>query len=539
MSARASSVRFFRGFCRLFAAFLLGGILAPSLAIGAGVTLITHGLNGDTDGWITAMANAIPNFTPLNPTNFTCYELYLVPNGKGYQVTANRVSGNPPLTTDAAEIIIKLDWRQIADGNSSNTYQVARMFIPALLTTNFIPELGGHAIVELPLHFIGHSRGGSLICELSRELGTNGVWVDHISNLDAHPLNDPSFPLDGILYSAVDAPARSYENVLFSDSYWQDLDSVVHGTNVFGAFVRKLTNLSGGGYSGTGADHSDVHLWYHGTINTNTPISYVDSGSTITINGTMRTNWWSAYESHGMNAGFLYSLLEGGDRFSLDHPVAGQGMIVDGFNQHWDLGAGTSTNNRAALPANNGQWANLILLDRTSTNDVSPGQSTSVAYYYQWSVNVTNQATVNIYLDDDFNPFNGNETALKQFVVPASGGGSVGFQNVSFTLPNVAPGDHALFATITAGGRTRYLYAPELLRVTVSLQAPILDVAQLAPGQFDIGINGVIGQTIVLQESADLQSWFPIATNTLATSRWDYTNSASADQQFFRAILGQ
>jgi thioesterase domain-containing protein len=97
-----------------------------------------------------------------------------------------------------------------------------------------MPELGGHAIAEFPLHLIGHSRGGSLICELSRQLGANGVWVDHVNTLDPHPLNDPAFPLDAFLYDAVDAPANTYQTVLYADNYWQDISSVIRGKAVSG-----------------------------------------------------------------------------------------------------------------------------------------------------------------------------------------------------------------------------------------------------------------------------------------------------------------
>jgi hypothetical protein len=61
----------------------------------------------------------------------------------------------------------------------------------------------------------------------------------------------------------------------------------------------------------------------------------------------------------------------------------------------------------------------------------------------------------------------------------------------------------------------------------------------LLSGQLDIGINGVMGQTVVLQSSADLLSWIPIVTNTLTAARWDYTNNPSGSQQFFRAVIGQ
>ena len=525
----------------LAASAFAANLLAPRPAGAAGVTLITHGLNGDVDGWITAMANAIPAYPHFKGTNFTCYEMYFFQSGANYFLTASNVSGGPPTAFGSGEIIVKLDWRQLSDGKSYDTYQIAQAVAPALLSTNFIPDLGGHALAELPLHLIGHSRGGSLVCEISRLLGTNGVWVDHLTTLDPHPLNNDGFFLDALLYSDVDAPARTYVNVLFHDNNWQNTNSPIYGEAVAGAYVRKLTSFSGG-YSGLGSEHSDVHLWYHGTITTNTPVSYLDSGSTITLTATMRTNWWNTYESGGAIAGFDYSLIGGGNRLSADHPLgAGAAAIFDGFNQHWDLGAGSAANNRTALTTNYGAWPNLIRVNRATTNALVPGQSTALQIYYQWASPASSNATIAVYLDDDSNPLNTNQVLLRQFPVPATGAGFVGAfaTNLTLNASNVAPGTHAFLATITGGGRTRYLYAPEPVEI-VSVQPPALDFTKLTATQDLIGINGVPGQTVVLQQSTDLQTWQPLATNTLATGRWVYTNTPPPVPawHFYRAVLG-
>src|SRR5262249_53359538 len=151
-----------------------------------------------------------------------------------------------------------------------------------LQTPGFIPELNGHALCELPMHLVGHSRGGSVMSETSLRLGTNGIWTDHLTTLDPHPLNNDGFTLDIFLYSAVDAPVRTYETVLFHDNYWESLNFTVHGESVTGAYIRKLTSLSGG-YQNVGDNyyqHSNVHLWYHGTIDRRNPAN--DTGAQIT-----------------------------------------------------------------------------------------------------------------------------------------------------------------------------------------------------------------------------------------------------------------
>ena len=511
----------------LFAAFQAG--------LAGGVTLITHGLNGDVDGWVTGMATNIPNYERFPGTNFTCYEMYFYASGGSYYLTADQVGGSAPADTDSGEIVVKLDWRQLADGNSYNTYQIAAFVVPALLSTNFFPGLGGHALAELPLHLIGHSRGGSLICEMSRLLGTNGVWVDQVTTLDPHPLNDSAFPLDFLLYSAVDAPAVTYANILFHDNYWQDLNSFVYGKSVNGAYVRQLISLDGG-YGGLTGSHSDVHLWYHGTLDWRTPTS--DTEASIT--SAERSSWWTAYESNGVVAGFKYSLIGGGNRLSTDQPLgSGSPEIRDGYNQWWDFGAGVF-DNRTGLPSDNGNWPNLIRFDRTETNQVTQGKSTPVSFAYQWARVDTNLATVSIYLDDDFNPFNQNQRLLAQIPVPANGASYVSFvtTNITFEATNAAPGDYQLFGAISGGGRTRYLYAPETVQIISGPQPPRMEIQKPNDTQFVVSIAGAPGQTIVLQTSPDLKTWFPLVTNSLTTEQWFYTNSLSTDglQNFYRAV---
>jgi hypothetical protein len=512
--------------------FLLIVITLVATGIGrAGVTFITHGLNGDADGWVTGMADRIPNYHGFVGTNFTCYKAYFYPDGINYILTATRVSGSQPSSPESGEILVKFDWSQLADGNSYNTYEVASMAAAAMLNTNFISELGGHALVEFPLHLIGHSRGGSLVCELSRQLGTNGVWVDHVSTLDPHPLNAPQFPLDGFAYSDVDAPARTYANVLFHDNYWQNSSYPVSGLSVSGAYTRQLIDFSGG-YDEAAHQHSDVHLWYHGTIDHRVPADDTEAQ----LGGAQRTTWWNAYEAQGVQAGFIYSRIGGGNRLSTDRPEGGSfPMIKSGYNQNWDFGAGQSVN-RTALSTNNGNWPSLIQINRLQTNAVTQGMSTDARFFYQWVGAATN-GNISFYLDTDFNPLNTNQTLLKE--IPISGTGTPGFvgsATVSVPFTNAMPGTYWMLGVITANGRIRYLYAPESVLV---VGAPSLDITQTGPTELQIGINGAAGQTIVLQQSSDLIQWLAVSTNTLSSDRLVLTNTVAidADSHFFRAWL--
>jgi hypothetical protein len=192
------------------------------------------------------------------------------------------------------------------------------------------------------------------------------------------------------------------------------------------------------------------------------------------------------------------------------------------------------------LTTNYGTWPSVIKFNRTQTNSVAQDQSTPVSFFYQWARPTNNVCSINLYLDDDLNPWNNNQKLLAQIPIPATGSpnfiGSGGY-NVSLAASNAAPGWHSLLAVITGGGQTRYLYAPELVQVVAS-QRPVLDIARIGSSQYQIGINGSSGQSIVLQSSSNLLSWQSLATNTLSSARWTYTNfSTGIAIQYYRAAL--
>lgn len=517
-------------------------LLLPHTGAASGVTLITHGYanEGGYPGWVTAMADEIPTTPGFPGTRFATYRVTVTYATTEFRVLASRVNGVAPLTTDSGEILVELDWSYESQKVSASypyasTYQVAGAVAQALQQTNLIAELDGHALAELPLHLIGHNRGGSLVAEVARQLGTNGLWVDQITTLDPHPFNNDGF-VDPAGYS--DAPAKyTYANILFADNYWQNLstNSLVGdpgGEPVQGAYVRQLTNLPGG----YGNDDSNVHLWYHGTVETNTPAS--DTEASVT--SAERAAWWAPAEAQGAAAGFLYSLIGGGDRLSTNQPLgAGFGAVRDGFNQQWDLGAGNSSN-RTVLETNFGTWPNLIRFDVTGTNVFAQGQTVPVTFYYQYAGTSPN-VTVRIALDADFNPFNTNATTVFTGSYTNTGPNVVSPASVNLNVSSIMPGTYAIGANITEGTRTRYLYAPGTVTITTAGSRPVLDIASAAGNSYIIGVNGSTGQTLVLQISSDLQTWTSLATNTLSGSRWAYTNqpAASVGVEFYRAEVAQ
>jgi hypothetical protein len=360
---------------------------------------------------------------------------------------------------------------------------------------------------------------------MARYLGAQGVWVDHVSTLDPHPVSgfgDPSM--------------KNYSNILFADNYWQDMGDnfiVPNGQAIGGAYNRHMTNLSGG-YS---SSHSDAHLWYHGTIDLRTPI-LVDTAS-ITANE--RQAWWTPFEQAGTNTGFLYSLIGGGDRLSTAEPSGtGNGRINDGFNKVWDIGAGIAPN-RNTLPLNNGAWPNLLRLTVSGTNRFVAGDPIPLTFYYQYGSNTSVSATVRFFLDPDTNPFNSNALSIDQINVAGTGTNSVGF--LSRTMPPnasmVAPGSYFVYATIGDGARGRYLYAPQKIVLLPGTQPPLLLAEGVQGGIFHCTVAGLSGQTIVIQGSTNLSQWISLQTNKLVGTTWDFQDSESTGfpRRFYRAVL--
>jgi len=528
--------------------FLLGAA-NPRSVEAAGVTIITHGFELDADypTWVTAMADAIPDYMqarfPALDNTCSTYKLTIAaPNGDFSYSPPTRTDGSPPSATASGEIIIELDWSALSgdlEDTYASTYNVASFVSQILMATNSFPELNGHPAIEFPIHLLGHSRGGSLMAQISYVLGTNGIWTDHLTTLDPYPLNNDGN--DDFPVPVVDAPAQyTYATVLFADNFWQDLGAGVYfgdpdGEPVAGAYVRQLEDLSGGYWNQSeteGADHSNVHLWYFGTIDLDTPAS--DTAASIT--SVERASWWVSSEEEGTNAGFEYSLIAGGNRMSTNRPVGpGFPAIVDGYNKRWNFGAGDSAN-RTALPSNRGTWPNLIQFDVTSSNTVMAGNLIDTSLYYQYAGK--SNVTLSIYFDTDHNPYNTNSTLILQEQVPATGASAINvYSNLALTTTNVPPGVYAIYGKISDGAHTRYIYAPE--SVEIFSGPPVLGLAEVNGAQLVLGVSGSPGQSVVLQSSSDLRNWLPLATNTLTSAGWTYTNSQPHNfgQQFYRALL--
>ncbi|MGI9172158.1 MAG: hypothetical protein ACR2F0_02470 [Chthoniobacterales bacterium] len=245
----------------------------------------------------------------------------------------------------------------------------------------------------------------------------------------------------------------------------------------------------------------------------------------------------------GANAGYLYSLLGGGDRSSNIEPAGvGNGRINDGFNKNWDLGGGVAAN-RTALTTNSCAWPNPIRFDLDQAAAVPAGQSFSATLYSQSGATAAGTVELRTFLDPDFNPYNGNEIEIDQRLLANTGTSAVALDTVMVSVnpATVAPGRYAVCARLYDGSHTRYLYAPELLNLTPSLQPPAINTASLArdANGLHFTVIGFPGQQVTVQATTDFATWTPLQTHTFTGTTWDFVdpNAGQYSKRFYRAVL--
>lgn len=419
---------------------------------GAGLTIITHGLNTDTPRWISGMSDAVSRRVP----GAIICTLLVTGTGPGGSVVATPVIpfGARPLTSSNCELIVLLDWSALSAIDATSTKTIAEVIVPKLFSTDFFPQiLFGRPLAELPIHLIGHSRGGTLVCEMAKYLGQQGIWVNQITTLD--PRGVP----------ALDATVAIYESVLFADNYWEadsgifddivpfeiDGDDVIMGQHVDGAYNRFLAEslVSQGGYASSVfdqlfAEHSNVHLWYHGTVDTSSPTSDGDGGI---ITATMRNNWYRPDEDMGKKAGFYYSRLGNGAWALNGFPF--------GYNDgnHYFL-----SDKRINVDRNPSEWPSLITFINNADGVVQVGGALPIHCVFQ---SYDSSCSITTFLDRDQNPYNGNEVALA--VSPPSFDATdrlTKVVDVNATVSSGTPsGVYYVYGKIKNPYGSRYLYA--------------------------------------------------------------------------------
>jgi hypothetical protein len=269
-------------------------------------TIITHGFTiGEKGAWVQAMADAIIQRASTGSIfryEAATGELTIVPS---------------EFTNGAADVVVIIfNWTEesagVSEGPNWNYAQAAGDVLHTILRdATYEPGAVGpfDLVTGRVVHFIGHSRGACVNSEAVRRLALAGLAVDHVTTLDPHPV-------DGTLDAPLDeewgdpTPVK-WSNVAWSDNYWRadgggfnalDFD----GIPLDDAFDTLLSEsaLNCCAYSFA---HSDVHLWYHGTLD----IDEESCDGEQCINATMRDTWWP---DGWTEVGWFHSYLGGGSK---------------------------------------------------------------------------------------------------------------------------------------------------------------------------------------------------------------------------------
>jgi hypothetical protein len=401
----------------------------------AGVTLITHGFEDNTQGWVSTMADAIAQRAGGNSAA-AIYTLQITADSQGKLIVGSFVheAGTATIATaTAGETIIKVDWSTVSDGTYS-TVKVGDVVANWLMA----PTPGLPPLDELPIHLIGHSRGASLNTEVAKDLGEHDIWVDQFTSLDPHPVDGDSNNPAGIDFG--DEPMLTFSNIVFADDYWRtngDPNSDdPNGLSVDGAFDQSLAASVQANH--TGLAHDSVHAWYYGTID----LAATSDESAITI----PSSWYGNSNALPARAstGFDYTLIAGGAR-----PASGIGTAFGG--------AAT----RVAVTPSGDQLANIGNLALNHTL-IAKGQKLTLSFLDQ---NAAGSSKVIFYLAKDKSPYDsGNRIELTTHTFAKAA--QVRADELTVATKRLHTGKYYVLAKIfSADGSVRFAYAPQKLTV--------------------------------------------------------------------------
>lgn len=302
-------------------------LVAPALGTAVGgdlpstTTVIVHGYSPNEKGaWVQGLAAAVIGRT----------------QGVGSVYRYTGATGEWTLVPDAGgdgsakHVVLIFNWVPESDGpDAGPNWNYAQAAGDALVAMLRDPAYGagrpgpsdllGTGEGARAVHFIGHSRGACVISEAILRLALADISVDQMTTHDPHPVNGT---LDARYnFNWGDPVPVRWSNVSWADNFWRaDGGGLINGLDFDGTHLDHAfnTNLSESALNCCGYSfaHSDVHLWYHGTVD----LSANPSDGEQTITNQMRATWWpQGYTQRG----FYYSAIGGGaaDRPAIDAGV--------------------------------------------------------------------------------------------------------------------------------------------------------------------------------------------------------------------------
>jgi autotransporter-associated beta strand protein len=286
--------------------------------------------------------------------------------------------------------VLLLDWAEPSNNLTIETQTVADKFYDYIFgdSSHWIDY---HNPAEIPIHLIGHSRGGSLVSRMAYRLAQMGIFVDQMTTLDPHPVGSLS---DGQVDDS-DQSATCYENTIYSDNYWRNdgisefgirfdgkTVSGAHNSDLNGIFTDDAFDLS---------RHSRVHTYYHGTID--------DLASHDGAGGTINSGWYPVEPRSAIG----YNSSRFGKRLT---------RSTEGTHQSILGGAGE----RALVYSDTKEWPN-VAFDQANRQftyfmaqlGATAGESLYLPY---WFGDQDSSSTITFFLDVDTNPFNNDSNRI-------------------------------------------------------------------------------------------------------------------------------
>jgi hypothetical protein len=479
------------------------------------VTLITHGLqlDGQRPQWLEQMMLALDRHSPRQSGYLLTVNADLSTSLEPYWPNVRTTEYIP-----SDDIVVLLDW-SAASGllAARSTQEVAEAVLPRLLE-----NLPGQSskLIDRPLHLIGHSRGGALVGALAEDLGTRGIWVDHVSFLDPIPA---TFPFG-------DRRITLTQNTRYADNFFQTNDTFLDGVQVTGA-----VNLS---LNPAGVNHSTAHSWYHGTI---------DPTATSDGEFAVRPDWYTTTNLGPRDrVGFAFARLG-----SRTPPSSALATPFGGTQPRTD-------NRDTTLP----QWPNIADLTVSQRSSRNGGRLAASFLAQDFDSN----AQVTFFLDPDRalggDVRIGDATPLARAADPTRA-------NADIRVSGLAPGSYFLRAEISDGTHRRYVYLDDPITITgedpsqpSSLRATLrstptllspqarsglirLDIVNDGPGRFrgDIAVKFLASTDSSLDDS-DTQifsstrplSLAPASARTLSFRLPAPTDLGTADYRIFAVL---
>ena len=392
----------------------------------SGVTVITHGMQtGKMPVWENLMAESIAErieeHTGQAPSMYT-----LTINGKGGSLTLDEGSALPWMT---GNVVVKVDWSSLSR-KAGKAPLVGKQVASRLLGTP-TDETANHPFAEMPLHFIGHSRGVYVNSATIVELGQRGIWTDQATTLDAQ-----GFGKDGAL--------KTWSTTRFADNYYQQGKvETPAGFSIRGTTEKNLVSMSGFRSVPVATRHGRVHALYHGTIDI---WNQKADGHAIQSRA-----WYGISRGNQPSYGFNFSRYIGGAR-----PKSG--LATAGAYRERLLVGGLSLSPSEV-------WSNVEITS-TDLSHTDRGEVEVFLRARDWD----DESELILGLDTDDNPYNGR-TELKSLTEDQFSGNDEVFSE-TLTSQTTGYGNYYVFAKIDDGEHVRFAYSQRAVYLTDYVAGP-------------------------------------------------------------------